>query len=122
MGAGKYVVTDKVMCLNLHQLRLTRYNGWIIMGKVRSYWADLMLGAAMSSNDQKRQPEVIEYVPNNRPVFNWKVILVLLLLWVAVVVAMVFVKAPMFRIIWPIIAVVLVGYLLICTVVSLRRR
>ena len=54
--------------------------------------------------------------------FNWKVILVLLLLWVAVVMAMVFVKAPMFRIIWPIIAVLLVGYLLICTVVFLRRK
>ena len=76
----------------------------------------------MSSNDPKRQPEVIEYVPKNRPVFNWKVVLVLMLLWVAMVVAMVFVKAPMFRIIWPIIAVLLVGYLLICTVVFLRRR
>ena len=69
-----------------------------------------------------RQPKVIEYVPKNRPVFNWKVILVLLLLWVAVVVAMVFVKAPMLRIIWPIIAVVLVGYLLLCTAVFLRRK
>ena len=69
-----------------------------------------------------RQPKVIEYVPKNRPVFNWKVILVLLLLWGAVVVAMVFVKAPMIRIIWPIIAVALVGYLLFCTVVFLRRK
>jgi hypothetical protein len=69
-----------------------------------------------------RQPKVIEYVPKNRPVFNWKVILVLLVLWVAAVVAMVFVKAPMFRIIWPIIAVVLVGYLLLCTVALLRRK
>ncbi len=93
-----------------------------MVAKVRGARADLMLGAAMSSNDQKLQPEVIEYVPKNRPVFNWKVILVLLLLWVAVVVAMVFVKAPMFRIIWPIIAVVLVGYLLICTVAFLRRK
>ena len=93
-----------------------------MVANVRGARADLMLGAAMSSNDQKRQPEVIEYVPKNRPVFNWKVILVLLLLWVAVVVAMIFVKAPMFRIIWPIIAVVLVGYLLICTAASLRRK
>ena len=69
-----------------------------------------------------RQPKVIEYVPKNRPVFNWKVILVLLLLWVTVLVAMVFVKAPLFRIIWPSIAVVLVGYLLFCTVVFLRRE
>ena len=69
-----------------------------------------------------RQPKVIEYVPKNRPVFKWKVILVLLVLWVAAVVAMVFVKAPMFRIIWPIIAVVLVGYLLLCTVAFLRRK
>ena len=68
------------------------------------------------------QPKVIEYVPKNRPVFNWKVILVLLLLWVAVMVAMVFVKAPMFRIIWPIIAVALVGYLLLCTAALLRRK
>ena len=67
-------------------------------------------------------PKVIEYVPKNRPVFNWTVILVLLLLWVAVVVAMVFVKAPMLRMIWPIIAVVLVGYLLLCTVALLRRK
>ncbi len=93
-----------------------------MVAKVRGARADLMLGAAMSTNDQKRQPDVIEYVPKNRPVFNWKVILVLLLLWVAVVVAMVFVKAPMFRVIWPIIAVVLIGYLLICTVASLLRR
>ena len=69
-----------------------------------------------------RQPKVIEYVPKNRPVFKWKVILVLLLLWVAVVVAMVFIKAPMFRMIWPIIAVVLVSYLLLCTVAFLRRK
>ena len=68
------------------------------------------------------QPKVIEYVPKNRPVFNWKVILVLLLLWIAVVVAMVFVKVPMFRIIWPIIAVALVGYLLLCTVALLQRK
>ena len=93
-----------------------------MIATVQGARADLMLGTAMSSNDQKHQPEVIEYVPKNRPMFNWKVILVLLLLWVAVLLAMVFVKAPMFRIIWPIIAVVLVGYLLICTVASLRRK
>ena len=69
-----------------------------------------------------RPPKVIEYVPQSRPVFNWKVILVLLLLWVAAVVAMGFVKAPMFRVIWPIIAVVLGGYLLLCTVAFLRRK
>jgi len=76
----------------------------------------------MSSDDQQRQPEVVEYVPKGRFLFNWKVIAVLVLLWIAVVAAMVFVKAPMFRVIWPIIAAVLVGYLVICTVVALQRR
>ena len=81
-----------------------------------------MLEAAMSRDNQEHEPQIIEYVPKGRFVFNWKVVCVLLLLWVAAVVAMVFLKAPMFRIIWPIIALALVGYLLVCTLAALRRR
>ena len=81
-----------------------------------------MLEAAMSRDNQEHEPKIIEYVPKGRFAFNWKVVSVLLLLWVAVLLAMVFLKAPMFRIIWPIIALSLVGYLLFCTLAALRRK
>ena len=79
-------------------------------------------GVVMSNDDPQRQPQVMEFVPKGRSIFNWKVVSLLLLLWAAVVVGTIFLKAPLLRIIWPIIVLVLIGYLLICTVVALRRR
>jgi len=73
------------------------------------------------SDDQKK-PRVIEYVPKNRSLFSWNVAGGLILLWIAVLIGAILLKQRMFQMLWPVVFVILLVYLFVCTLLALRRK
>ncbi len=72
---------------------------------------------------QKRDDiEVIEYVPKQQGLFRPWIVVVFLVAWVAVLAAVLFLKMMMLRTVLPVMMVVLLVYLFICTIAALRRK
>lgn len=82
----------------------------------------------MPENDHKNDrandapPEVIEYVPKRRPIYNFNIIAGLILAWIVVLVAAFFLKSRLIQMVWPVIFLVLLIYLIACTVIAMRRK
>ncbi len=68
----------------------------------------------------KRADPPIELEPKNP--FSWKILGAFLLAWVLALAAVIELRSPMLRIIMPVIGVLLVVYLTICTVLFLKNR
>lgn len=67
----------------------------------------------------KRDP-VIELEPRNP--FSWKVVAAFLVAWLLVLVAMIELKLTVLRLLLPLLAVFLVIYLAVCTILLLKNR
>lgn len=75
----------------------------------------------MSKSDDRE--DVIVYEPvRRRPSVNWSLVGLLLAAWAAVLIAAVVLKTRVFMVLMPVILVVLLIYLTICTVVALRSK
>ncbi len=68
------------------------------------------------------EPEVIEYVPKQQGLFRWWFVLLLLGAWLAVLLGAFFLKMTMFRVMLPALMVVLLAYLVLCTLIALQRK
>ena len=66
--------------------------------------------------------DVIEYVPKEKGLFRAWIVVVLLLAWVGVFVAALFLKITMLRAVLPLLMLVLLVYLFVCTIAALRRK
>lgn len=68
----------------------------------------------------KRTDPPIDLEPKNP--FSWKVFGLFLLGWAIACLALIELRSPMLRLLMPLIAVILVGYLAVCTVLFLKNR
>jgi hypothetical protein len=66
--------------------------------------------------------EVIEYVPKRQGLFRWWFVAVLIGAWVLVLLGAFFLKMTMFRVMLPALMVVLLVYLMVCTLIAMRRK
>lgn len=68
----------------------------------------------------KNDDPVIELEPKNP--FSWKVVAAFVVAWLVVLAAMIELKLSVLRLILPLLAVLLVIYLAVCTVLLLKNR
>jgi hypothetical protein len=67
----------------------------------------------------KRDP-IIELEPRNP--FSWKIVVAFLIAWVCVLAAMIQLKLTVLRLLLPLLAVLLIVYLAVCTIILLKNR
>jgi hypothetical protein len=67
----------------------------------------------------KRDP-IIELEPRNP--FSWKIVAAFLVAWLVVLGAMILLKLTVLRLLLPLLAVLLVVYLAVCTILLLKNR
>lgn len=73
--------------------------------------------------EQREDIEVIEYIPKKQSgLFKPWIVVGLLLAWIAVLVAALFLKTTMLRSVLPLLMLVLLIYLFVCTIAALRRK
>lgn len=68
----------------------------------------------------KRADPPIELEPKSP--FSWKVVACFLVAWVVALVMVIELRSPMLRILMPVIGVLLVVYLTVCTLLFLKNR
>ncbi len=78
------------------------------------------IGCAANVLRVKRTDPPIELEPKS--VFSWKIVGLFALGWVIALVALIELRWPMLRILMPLLAVMLLAYLTVCTVLFLKNR
>jgi len=65
---------------------------------------------------------VIELEPKQKSPFQWPVFLALVIAWIVLLVLAIELKSSMLRMLWPLLLVILVIYLAVCTFSVLHAR
>ena len=65
---------------------------------------------------------VIELEPRQKGPFRWPVFLAIVIAWIVLLVLAIELKSSMLRMLWPLLLIILVIYLAVCTFAVLRSR